>query len=138
MQYSPKLAKRLLEFCKLRPLWSALMVPIFKFGNLTETSSTSESLFKDLKSIVFQHKRLPLRLDDFLIIHVNSIVGLMNILGKKESTKENINNKLNNYEGNKDQDQEEDKSSDTEKNNNYGYNENGYGEENESTVEEKL
>lgn len=83
MQFCPAILKRLLDFCKLIPCWSALMVPIFKYGNLTETSCTSESLFKDLKTIVFKHKPLPLRLDDFLKIHINSILGSMNILADK-------------------------------------------------------
>lgn len=69
MQFNPPIAKRLLDFCKLIPCWSSLLVPIFKYGNTTENSSTSESLFKDLKSIIFKHKSLPLRLDDFIKIH---------------------------------------------------------------------
>lgn len=32
------------------------MVLIFKYGNLTETNFTSESLFKDLKTVIFNHK----------------------------------------------------------------------------------
>lgn len=83
IQYCPAVAKRLLDFCKLIPCWSAIMVPTFKYGNLTETSCSSESLFKDFKSIVFKHKALPLRLDEFLKIHINSILGSMNILENK-------------------------------------------------------
>ncbi|CAI6372314.1 unnamed protein product [Macrosiphum euphorbiae] len=81
MQFNPIIAKKLLNFCKLIPTWSALMVPIFKYGNITETSSTSESLFNDLKTNVFKHKSFPLRIDQFLKIHVNSIIGSMNIIG---------------------------------------------------------
>lgn len=51
------------------------MLPIFKYGNITEISSTSESLFKDFKSIVFKHKKLPVRIDEFLKIHATSILG---------------------------------------------------------------
>lgn len=83
MQFYPNIIKRLLDFCKLMPCWSALMVPIFKFENLTETSCTTESVFKDLKTVVFKHKTLPLKLEEFLKIHINSILGLMNILDKK-------------------------------------------------------
>jgi len=81
MQYNPNIAKKLLDFCKLIPTWSAIMVPIFKYGNITETSSTSESLFNDLKTNVFKHKSLPLTIDQFLKMHVNSIIGSMNIIG---------------------------------------------------------
>jgi hypothetical protein len=42
------------------------MVPIFKYGNLTETGCASESLLKYLKAIVLKHKTLPIRLDKFL------------------------------------------------------------------------
>ncbi|CAI6371006.1 unnamed protein product [Macrosiphum euphorbiae] len=96
IQFCPKIAKHLLDFCKLIPCWSALMVPIFKYGNLTESSCTSESLFKDLKTVVFKHKQLPLRLDEFLKIHINCTLGSMNILAdtniqKKASKDEETN-----------------------------------------------
>jgi hypothetical protein len=55
------------------------MVLIFKYGNLTETSCASDSLFKDLKAIVLKHKTLPIRIDEFLQIHINFILGSMNI-----------------------------------------------------------
>jgi len=83
MQFNPNIAKKLLDFCKLIPCWSAIMVPIFKYGNITETSTTSESLFNDLKTNIFKHKTLPLRIEQFLKIHINSIIGLMNIIGCK-------------------------------------------------------
>jgi len=57
------------------------MVPIFKYGDITETSSTSESLFNDLKTNVFKHKSFPLRIYQFLKMYVNSIIGSMNIIG---------------------------------------------------------
>jgi len=56
------------------------MVPIFKYGHFTESSCTSESLFKDLKTVIFKHKALPLRLDKFLKIHINCTLGSMNML----------------------------------------------------------
>lgn len=83
MQFCPSIGKKLLDFCKLIPCWSAIMVPIFNYGNITETSATSESLFNDLKSNVFKHKTLPLRIDQFIKIHTNSISGSMNIVGSK-------------------------------------------------------
>lgn len=89
MQYSPSLVKRLLNFCKYITCWSALMVPIFGYGGLTETSASSESMFKDLKSIVFKHKTLPLRLDDFFVTHVESIIGMMNLMNTAQSKEDN-------------------------------------------------
>jgi len=41
------------------------MTPISGHGNITETSATPESLFKDLKSIILKHKTLPIRIDEF-------------------------------------------------------------------------
>lgn len=53
------------------------MVPIFEYGSFTATSASSESMFKNLKSIVFKHKTVPVRLDDFFVTRVESIIGLM-------------------------------------------------------------
>jgi hypothetical protein len=61
------------------------MIPIFKYGNLIETSRTSQSLFKDLKTIMFKRKLLPLRLDEFLKVHINSMLGSLNILARKQT-----------------------------------------------------
>jgi len=81
--HNESLPKRILDFCKLLPCWSAVMVPIFKYGDITESSSTSESLFNDLKNRVFQHKTLPLRVDEFVHDHISYITGSMNIIGAK-------------------------------------------------------
>jgi len=75
MQYNPSIAKKLYNFCKLLPCWSAVMTPIFGYGSITESSTTSESLFKDLKRVVFKHKTFPIRIDDFINTHITSIMG---------------------------------------------------------------
>lgn len=75
MQYDPSIAKKLCNFCRLLPCWSVVMTQYFKYGKVTESSATSESLFIDLKSVVFKHKTLPIRIDDFLNTHVTSIIG---------------------------------------------------------------
>ena len=49
MQCNENIAEKLLKFCKLLPCWSAFMIPIFKYGNIPESSASSESVFKDLK-----------------------------------------------------------------------------------------
>jgi len=85
MQYSPNIAKKLLHFCKLLPTWLAIMTPYFGYGNSTELSSTSESLFNELKNRVFNHKTLPIRLDEFVQNHVSFIMGSMKLIkGKLE------------------------------------------------------
>jgi len=75
MQYDPSIAKKLNSFCKLLPCWSAVMTPIFGYGSLTESSASSESLFKDLKRVIFKHKTLPIRIDSFVNTHITSIIG---------------------------------------------------------------
>jgi len=47
------ISKKLLDFSKLLPCWSAVVTSIFKYGDITEYSSTSDSLFNDLKNRVF-------------------------------------------------------------------------------------
>lgn len=86
MQFDENIANKLLKFCKLLPCWSAVMTPIFKYGNITESSASSESLFKDLKHVVLQHKTLPIRIDDFIKVHVDSIIGTNNIIKSKMNT----------------------------------------------------
>lgn len=77
MQFNPGLANRIKDFCKFIPIWSAVMVPIFKYGSQTQSSASSESLFNDLKNRVFKHKTLPLRIDEFIKIHIKTIDGTM-------------------------------------------------------------
>lgn len=86
MQYCTMIAKKLLQFSKLISCWSAVMVSIFKYGEITETSASSESLFNDLKNRTFKHKTLPLRVDDFIQIHIDDILGSMKIVGAKQNT----------------------------------------------------
>jgi len=86
--YCPAIAKRILNFCKLLPVWSAVMIPYFGYGNTTESSATSESLFNDLKNRIFGHIVLPIRLDRFLKIHCNAILGAMNIIRANNAYKD--------------------------------------------------
>jgi len=75
MQYDPSIAKKLNSFCTLLPCWCSVMTPIFGYGSLTESSVSSESLFKDLICVIFKHKTLPIRIDGFVNTHITSIIG---------------------------------------------------------------
>lgn len=75
MHFNPLLGNKLKDFCKFYPIWSAVMTTIFKYGKKTESSASSESLFNDFKNRTFQHKTLPLRIDDFIKIHIKSVEG---------------------------------------------------------------
>ncbi|KAF0711022.1 Uncharacterized protein FWK35_00031160 [Aphis craccivora] len=48
------------------PLWSAIMVPIYGYGDETASSAAVESSFKKLKTITFQQDNLPITIEDFL------------------------------------------------------------------------
>lgn len=56
------------------------MVPVFGYGNRTESSASSESLFKELRVDIFREERLPIRLDDFIRIHIEAIQGHTNLV----------------------------------------------------------
>lgn len=46
--YNENISKKILDFCKLLPCWSADMIPIFEYGNVTESSSALEFVFNEL------------------------------------------------------------------------------------------
>jgi len=74
MQFDENIANKLLKFCKLLPCWSAVMTPIFKYGNITESSASSKSLFKDLKHVVLQHKTLPIMMISYKLTWIQLLV----------------------------------------------------------------
>jgi len=47
-------------------------------------------MFKDLKSIVFKHKPIPIKLNEFVIAHVESIIGAMNLVNTSTQLKVDI------------------------------------------------
>ena len=94
-QYCPTLAKKFLDFCDLIVVWSGIMVPVFGYGRPTETSSSSESQFKELKIDILRDEVLPIRLDELLKIQIESVIGKCNIVGarfKNESAEGNEEN----------------------------------------------
>jgi len=73
--YLPSLAPELIKIMKLLPLWSAVMLPIFKYGEEVCSSAAIESSFKKLKNITLQHVDLPTNLETFLENHILSLKG---------------------------------------------------------------
>ncbi|KAK7580619.1 hypothetical protein V9T40_001248 [Parthenolecanium corni] len=55
--FSEVLAQKLEKFTRLLPIWSAVMVPIFQYGDITESRKASEGFFNDVKHRLFQHQR---------------------------------------------------------------------------------
>lgn len=51
--YLTSLIQFIIKCVNLLPLWSGLMIPVFKYGNLTSSSASVESSFKKLKTVTF-------------------------------------------------------------------------------------
>lgn len=60
---------------RLLPLWSAIIVPFFGYGETTTSSASVELSFKKLKNITFKHKTLPVDIEEFLKHHISSLQG---------------------------------------------------------------
>lgn len=73
--YVPTIVPLIIKCVNLLPLWSGLMIPIFKYGNLTSSSASVESSFKKLKIITFKDIHLPTNIDTFLERHITSLRG---------------------------------------------------------------
>jgi len=72
--YLPGIVRPLLELCQTLPLWSAVMLPVYKYGNITATSAPVESEFNELKTRILNNKH-PIRVDEFLTTHLNILEG---------------------------------------------------------------
>jgi len=86
--YNEDIAERIINFCNHLPCWSAIMVPIFQYGHDRETSSSSESLFKDIKKVIF--KNLPTRIDKFVKLHTASNEGVANLTRAQGYNEEDV------------------------------------------------
>jgi len=73
--YCPELVPIIIKSTKLIPLWSAVMVPIFGYGEEFSSSAAVESSFKKLKTITMKHINLPTTLEIFLENHTTSLKG---------------------------------------------------------------
>jgi len=88
--YLPSLVPVLIKSMKLLPLWSAVMLPIFKYGDEVCSSAAIESNFKKLKNITMQHVPLPTNLETFLENHILSCKGASLIKVSKTNGVNNI------------------------------------------------
>lgn len=73
--YLPSLIPLIIKCVKLLPLWSGLMIPVFKYGNPTSSSASVESSLKKLKTITFKDITLPTNIEIFLERHILSLQG---------------------------------------------------------------
>lgn len=74
--YLPELVPYIIKCMKLVPLWSAIMVPIFGYGDETVSSAAVESSFKKLKNVTFKNISLPTDIELFLENHISSLRGM--------------------------------------------------------------
>jgi len=73
--YCPELVPIIIKSTKLIPLFSAVMVPIFGYGEEFSSSAAVESTFKKLKTVTMKHINLPTTLEIFLENHITSLKG---------------------------------------------------------------
>ncbi|CAI5762726.1 Hypothetical predicted protein [Podarcis lilfordi] len=78
-QMLPDLVRDILKISHLIPLWTAVMVPFYGYDGVTASSASSKAYFKDLKHAHFKHVTLPMRLDDFIFEHIQSLEGTMKL-----------------------------------------------------------
>lgn len=94
--HCPNLVKPLLRICYEFPLWSAVMVPHFGSPNQTATSARVEGYFSTLKSSILSKKVSRMRVDKFLVTHLNSIRGDLKLIGSNNF--QEVNEKNQNFE----------------------------------------
>jgi len=73
--YLPTLVPNLIKCMKLLPLWSGLMIPIFRFADKTASSAAVESTFRKIKNITFKNIALPTNIEHFIEHHSASPKG---------------------------------------------------------------
>lgn len=71
----PSIIPFLIKSIKMLPLWSGIMIPIFRYGTPTKSSAVVESMFHKTKNIVFKDINLPTTLETFLERRVVSLKG---------------------------------------------------------------
>lgn len=79
LQYLPDISLPIIKLFRMLPLWSGVMLPFFKYGSVPASSAAIESDFNILKNMIFSNHTLPIRLDDFLSTHINSLDGTMKL-----------------------------------------------------------
>ncbi|EFN66838.1 hypothetical protein EAG_00550, partial [Camponotus floridanus] len=76
--YVPQLSQKLKTFLCYFPLYSGVMIPIFKYGEINASSSSVESEMKDVKHILLNNKERPMRADKFVVTHLRSFADISN------------------------------------------------------------
>lgn len=85
----PSIIPFLIKSIKMLPLWSGIMIPIFRYGTPTKSSAAVESMFHKTKNIVFKDINLPTTLETFLERRVVSLKGSALLNNYEELSEEN-------------------------------------------------
>ena len=78
--YYPELADYLLSHMKWLTLWSNVCRDDFGYGRVPATSAQVESDFNNIKNRLFKNENLPMRVDDFIEVHVAHLNGKMKLM----------------------------------------------------------
>lgn len=77
--YMPGIKKNILRIAKEFPMWSNIMKSYFKSPYENETSAPVEGDFNELKNRILMHESKPLKVDRFIVTHINSIENSLKI-----------------------------------------------------------
>jgi len=101
--YFPPLAKRLLKDMTVFPLWSNVCRDDFGYGRIPASSAAVEGKFNKLKNNVLKNLNLPIRVDEFIKIHLDFLHGKLKIVdAKKDSLTQQLCDEMIIDENNKD------------------------------------
>lgn len=95
--FLPALHKNIVSMAKRLPLWSAVLKNAFKSSLTLQNQGNAEAAFNVIKNVIFSNVRLPIRADDFVKNHLNSIQGFAKHMltkqigeAKKEASEEKV------------------------------------------------
>lgn len=95
LYFLPNIVPLILNICTYLPLWSGIMCKSFKYGDIPPSSAAIESQFNDLKHRVLKHVDfIPMRVDDFLKVHIESINGSMKLIHAKIKSQQLLYNQI--------------------------------------------
>lgn len=88
--FLPALQKNIVELAKRLPLWTAVMKNSFNSAHNLQNQGNAESAFNLIKNVVFSNVHLPIRADQFVKDHINSINGYAKHMMTKQKGEERV------------------------------------------------
>jgi len=84
--YFPLLAKRLLKDMTMFPLWSIVCQDDFDYRRIPASSAAVEEKFNKLENNVLKNLNLPIRIDEFIKIHLDFLHSKLKIVNAKKDS----------------------------------------------------